>query len=103
MGIEKILPKLTSFLPGGLGINTGNLQSKFFQRKGITKKEEQMTKEELQKDYKNRRKMAIMAECFRDIPTMALLYFGGKDLGLAYYAGATWFLDRHAYLGCVGC
>jgi hypothetical protein len=25
MGLEKILPKLTSFLPGGLALNTGDL------------------------------------------------------------------------------
>ncbi len=102
MGIEKILPKLTSFLPGGLGINAGRLYSEFFQRKGITKKEEQMTKGELQKNRKDIRTMAIMAECFRDIPTIALLYFGSKEFGLAYYAGATWILDRWAYEGYVG-
>ncbi len=102
MGIEKILPKLTSFLPGGLGMNAGNLWSEFFQRKGVRTKEEQMTKEELQKDYKGRRKMGIMVECFRDIPTIALIYVGFKDFGIAYYAGATWLLDRHSYLGCLG-
>jgi hypothetical protein len=103
MGLEKILPKAMSFLPGGLGQNMGDLQSEFFQRKGIIKKEAEMTKEELQQDYKQRRATALIGECFRDIPTIAFLYFGGAELGLAYYAGATWVADRFAYFaGCAG-
>lgn len=103
MGLEKILPKVTSFLPGGLGQNMGDLQSEFFQRKGIIKNESEMTKEELKQNYKQKRATAIIGECFRDIPTMALLYFGGAETGLIYYVGATWFADRWAYFaGCAG-
>ena len=43
MGLEKILPKWTSFLPGCLGLNMGDLQAEFLQRRGIDKKEEEMT------------------------------------------------------------
>lgn len=38
MGIEKIFPKISSFLPGCLGQNMGKLQSEFFQRNGYRKK-----------------------------------------------------------------
>jgi len=104
MGIEKIFPKFSSFLPGGLGQNMGEMQSKFFQQRGFIKKETEIKSEELRKDYKQRKKTAIIGECIRDIPALSFLYFGGSEIALAYYALATWFEDRWAYfMGCVGC
>lgn len=63
-----------------------------------------MTKEEFLQDYEQRKKIAIIGECLRDIPTFGFLYFGGAEAGLTYYAITTWLADRWAYsIGCAGC
>jgi hypothetical protein len=103
MKLEKIFPKFSSFLPGVLGMNMGDLQSESFQEKGIVKKEKEITKEELQQNYQQKKQTAIMGELIRDVPTIGLTYLGGIEVGLFYYLGATWFEDRWAYfLGCAG-
>lgn len=88
MGLTKLLPKSSSFLPGGLAINTGNLYNNAFKGK--------VTLDEIAK-----RNIGLICEFGRDVPTMVLLYFGGKELGIGFYALMTWVIDRAAYYGIV--
>ena len=99
MGIEQLLPNLSSFLPGKLGINCADMLIDRHRQLNIIKKEDEMSKEELLKVQKEKTSYYFMYEFMRDSTTMALLYFGGKELGLIWYAVVTYIFDRHAYLG----
>lgn len=94
MGIEKLLPKASSFLPGMLGINCGELAVERLQNMGLRKKYEEMSKADLMKIECLKREIAFGHEFIRDASTMALLYFGFGDFALAFYAIATYVEDR---------
>lgn len=94
MGIEKLLPKPSSFLLGGLAIN-------------VTEHTDDVLKKyhPIEKVHSGSRFTGIAIECLRDIPTIAFMYYSDDwkiIIPLFGYIGFTWFADRFSYYGMGG-
>jgi hypothetical protein len=94
--LAKILvPKLTSFLPVSLGVNT----ARYSMENNLKRYE--MKKIKIDKYDKKRIKISSITngaawELIRDVPTAVFLWAGDLPLGLGYYAGASYLIDRVA-------
>jgi hypothetical protein len=91
--IRKILPKLTSFLPIGLGINLANYSRKCTTKEN-TKPKKKFDKYDLQ--------TGIYGEIFRDVPTATLFIFREPIMASAYYALSSYIVDRSISLSMSG-
>jgi len=95
MGLEKMLPKASSFLPGGLMANVQDYWIDNF------KKYTRVEPNDMVK--KNTRKIGLACEISRDVFTAAFFYVSGGwwEGTLAIYAIDTWCLDKISYHGIV--
>jgi hypothetical protein len=94
MGIEKLLPKPSSFLPGGLAVNV-------IEHYDIVLKKYHP----VEKVHKGNKIVGVVSECLRDIPTVVFMYYSDNWnmlTPIALYVGFTWFMDRWSYHGMGG-
>ena len=81
-----LLPKATSFLPIGLGINTSRYSKEERINSNSNISEKNLKKESLF--------TGIACECIRDIPTLSLIYTGSPEGALVYYTLVSYISDR---------
>jgi len=98
--LAKILvPKLTSFLPIGLGINVNNNNIKYNLKRYDILRKYLPNREYDEKQVKiASAALGVGLELLRDIPTAAFLWAGDTGIGLGYYAGASYLIDKVTFV-----
>jgi hypothetical protein len=91
--LANLLPKVSSFLPIGLGINTAE-----YNKENMFKRYDKEGLKIEDYDRKSIKRTSITEgicwELIRDLPAASFLILGDLTFGLAYYTGASYLIDR---------
>jgi hypothetical protein len=82
--LANLLPKASSLLPIGLGINL----ARYSQECTLTKNSSQKTIEKFDVGF------GIYGELFRDIPTAAIAFMGEPAIASAYFVVTSYIFDK---------